>query len=33
VGASVIVVRGWKLIQEQRLNPNSIYSCYASYTW
>jgi outer membrane protein OmpA-like peptidoglycan-associated protein len=33
IGASVIVVRGWKLIQEQRLNPNSIYSCYASYTW
>jgi hypothetical protein len=32
-GASVIIVRGWKLIQINRLNPNSIYSCYASYTW
>jgi outer membrane protein OmpA-like peptidoglycan-associated protein len=33
MGASAVVVRGWKLIQENRLNPNSIYSCYASYTW
>jgi hypothetical protein len=32
-GASVIIVRGWKLIQANRLNPNSIYSCYASYSW
>jgi hypothetical protein len=32
-GASVIIVRGWKLIQINRLNPNSIYSCYASYHW
>jgi flagellar motor protein MotB len=32
-GASVIIVRGWKLIQLNRLNPNSIYSCYASYSW
>ena len=32
-GASVIIIRGWKLIQANRLNPNSIYSCYASYSW
>jgi flagellar motor protein MotB len=32
-GASVIIVRGWKLIQLNRVNPNSIYSCYASYSW
>jgi hypothetical protein len=32
-GASGIVVRGWKLIQLNRLNPKSIYSCYASYRW
>jgi hypothetical protein len=32
-GASVIIVRGWKLIQLNRINSNSIYSCYASYHW
>jgi hypothetical protein len=32
-GASVLIVRGWRLIQSNRLNPNSIYSCYASYSW
>jgi len=32
-GASVLIVRGWNLIQTNRTNPNSIYSCYASYSW
>jgi hypothetical protein len=30
--ASVIIVRAWKLIRLKRLNPNSIYSCYVSYS-
>ena len=32
-GASVLVVRAWKVIQLSRNDPKSIYSCYASYHW
>jgi flagellar motor protein MotB len=33
IGASELIRNGWNLIQDRRQNPNSIYSCYASYSW